>query len=206
MKAGGYIVIEGIIGSGKTTLSHMLAKKFNAKLVLETFEDNPFLPKFYNDPERYAFSTELSFLANRFHQIKRELINYELFSPLVISDYHFLKSLLFAKMNLAEDEIQLYEKLFEIMFQQAPKPDLWVYLNITPDKALKNIAKRGREFEKNINEDYLQTLHNSYVLFFKQHKELNTMIVDTENTDFVQSTDDFQRICDAILNHMVASK
>ena len=137
-----FIVIEGLIGAGKTTLSKKIAERYNAKLILEQFADNPFLPKFYKEPEKYSFQLELSFLAERYHQLKKELITGDLFKNFLISDYYFTKSLIFAKSTLAEDEYHLFRNLFNIILSTLPNPDLYVYLHLKPENALKNIQKK----------------------------------------------------------------
>jgi deoxyguanosine kinase len=139
-----FLVIEGNIGAGKTTLAKMIAEEFNAQLVLEQFADNPFLPKFYNDPDRYSFPLELSFLADRYNQIKKDVFNPELFQSLIVADYFFAKSAIFAQNTLKEDEYRLFRQIFDIVFDTMPKPDLYVYLHADTDRLLSNIKSRGR--------------------------------------------------------------
>ncbi|HRX32118.1 MAG TPA: deoxynucleoside kinase, partial [Tenuifilaceae bacterium] len=153
-----YLVIEGNIGAGKTTLATMLANELNAKLTLEQFSDNPFLPKFYQNPERYSFPLELSFLAERYRQLNVDLRSTSLFHNITIADYFFMKSLIFAQNTLTGDELQLYKQLFNIIYSSLPKPDLYVYLHLPTEKLLKNIEKRGREYEKTITADYLNSI------------------------------------------------
>lgn len=189
-----YIVIEGNIGAGKTTLSKMIAKEFNAKLILEQFADNPFLPKFYNDPEKYSFQLELSFLAERYHQLNKELTSKDLFRSFNVADYYFMKSLIFAKATLSEDEYNLYRKIFNIIYQSIPKPDLYVYLHVNVDNLIKNIEKRGRDYEKNINKEYLTQLQDGYFDFFRQQNDISFLIIDSNDMDFVGNQVDYAKI------------
>lgn len=182
-----FIVIEGNIGAGKTTLSKMLAQEFKAKLVLENFANNPFLPKFYEDPNKYAFQLETSFLIDRYDQLKKYLQAPDLFSEMIISDYYFSKSLIFAKITLKDDEFNLYRKLFWLIYKSVPKPDLYVYLHLNIDRLLKNIKKRGRPYEQSIKPEYLEAIQNSYFDFFKEQKDLKFLIIDTNNIDFVEN-------------------
>lgn len=189
-----YIVVEGNIGAGKTSLTQMIAAEFNARLILEEFSENPFLPKFYKNPERYAFPLELSFLAARYQQLKSELETRDLFKTLTISDYYFMKSLIFARVNLAEEEFKLYRQLFHIIYQSLPRPDLFVYLHATPRRLIENIRKRGRDYEKEITHEYLHQIQEGYFYFFKREPTLRFLIIDTENLDFVNRPDDYARI------------
>ncbi|MGB0178345.1 MAG: deoxynucleoside kinase, partial [Owenweeksia sp.] len=157
-----YICIEGNIGSGKTTLARLLSEEMNARLILEEFEDNPFLAGFYEDPIRYSFPLEMSFLADRYHQLKQKLSEPDLFQPLVVSDYTLLKSLIFARINLKEMEYRLYRDFFAIIERQLPKPDLIVFINRSLDAAKRNIVSRGRDYEQNIQHDYLKNIHEGY--------------------------------------------
>ncbi len=195
-----FIVIEGLIGAGKTSLSKMIAQKFNSKLILEQFADNPFLPKFYKSPEKYSFPLELSFLAERYQQLKEELASGDLFKSFSISDYYFSKSLIFAKSTLADDEYNLFRKLFNIIYTGLPKPDLYVYLHLNSENALKNIKKRGRDYEQTIEKEYLDTLRQNYFEYFKQEKNLKFLIIDTNGIDFVNKPKDFEIIVDVIFN------
>ncbi len=170
------IVIEGNIGSGKTTLAVKLAELYNARTILETFEDNPFLPKFYDDSERYAFPVELSFLAARYRQLK-EIQNKNLFHHTTIADYHFFKSLIFASETLSEDEYTLYRQLFNIIDEMVPIPDLYVYIHRPVEVLLNFIAKRGREYEKGIDADYLKKIQDGYFRFFKEHPDLPILVI-----------------------------
>lgn len=186
-----YLVIEGNIGAGKTTLSTLLAQELNAKLVLEKFAENPFLPKFYDNPERFSFPLELSFLAERYKQLNNELRSVSLFQPLIIADYFFMKSLIFARNTLSDDEYNLYRQIFEIIYNSIPKPDLYVYLHLPIPRLLENIHKRGRDYEKSINSDYLEDIQKGYFDFFKQHPEYSFLVIDTSNLDFVTNHDDY---------------
>lgn len=187
-----YIVIEGNIGAGKTTLATMLAEKVGARLFLEQFADNPFLPKFYEDQERYSFPLELSFLAERYNQLNKELRHQDLFHNVTISDYFFMKCIIFAKSTLADDEFKLYSQIFDIIYKTLPKPDIYVYLHLPVDKLLKNIVHRGRDFEQTIKGDYLEKIQEGYFSFFKQHPEYKFLVIETENLDFVANPDHFE--------------
>jgi len=189
-----YIAIEGVIGVGKTTLATMLSETFNAKLVLESFAENPFLPKFYEDQEKYAFPVELSFMAERFHQLQEHLPAPDLFHDMVISDYITEKSLIFAGNTLPEDVFSLYSRLFYIIFAQLPKPDLLVYLYASPEKLKQNIVKRGRDYEQNIELDYLSNLQDGYLEHFKSTENQRILIIDVNNLDFVSSPKDYYKI------------
>ncbi len=195
-----YLVIEGNIGAGKTTLAQMISHDFNAKLVVEQFTDNPFLPKFYEDQEKYSFPLEMSFLAERYNQLHRELSNFDLFRNFTVCDYYFMKSLIFASKTLKEDEYKLYRQFFEIIYDKMPKPDLYVYLHKTPDNLLKNIAKRGRQYEQSITHSYLEQIQDAYFSFFKQRNDLPIVIIDTNNIDFVNNPDHFKLITNCIFN------
>lgn len=195
-----YIAIEGNIGSGKTSLANKLSDDFNAKLVLERFADNPFLPKFYTDKERYAFPLEMSFLADRYHQLSDDLAQFDLFKNFIVSDYYIFKSLIFAQITLPKEEYNLYRKMFDIMYKEISKPDIYVYLYQNTDRLLENIKKRGREYEQNIEPDYLEKIHKSYLNFIKTKEHLNTLIIDITEFDFVNNQTDYQIIIDKILN------
>ena|SRR5665647_435111 len=195
-----YIVIEGNIGAGKTTLASMIARDYNAKLILERFADNPFLPKFYDDPSRYSFPLELSFLADRYRQLKEELVEQDLFRSFTVSDYYFMKSLVFASKTLEKDEYSLYRQIFYIIYGSLPKPDLYVYLHVTPERLLNNIAIRGREYEKSITADYLKGIQESYFTFFRQNPENRYLILDIKDMDFVRREEDYHKLKKAIFN------
>ena len=196
-----YIVIEGNIGAGKTSLAKRISEDFNGKLILERFADNPFLPKFYKDPERYSFPLELSFLADRYNQLKRELSDRDLFKSFTIADYYFMKSLIFARATLSDDEYNLYRQIFEIIYSTLPKPDLFVYLHVDPDNLLMNIKNRGREYEQNINRKYLESIQNGYFEFFKQHPELTFLVIDTNNIDFMSNPDDYREVVQTLFHN-----
>ncbi len=193
-----FLVIEGNIGAGKTTLAKMFADEFNAKLVLEQFADNPFLPKFYKDQERYSFPLELSFLADRYSQIKKHVLNPELFQSLIISDYFFAKSAIFAQNTLKDDEYKLFRQIFDIVFESMPKPDLYVYLHADTNQLLKNIKTRGREYELNIPADYLEKIKNGYFGFLKQINTFPVLLIDVNNIDFVENKDYYLQLKHAV--------
>ncbi|WP_421920594.1 deoxynucleoside kinase [Marinifilum sp.] len=195
-----FIVIEGNIGVGKTTLSHKLSEDFNAKLILEQFAENPFLPKFYRDPEKYSFPLEMSFLADRYNQLKKELSEPDLFKSFTIADYYFMKSLIFSKQTLKDDEYMLYRQFFHIIYNSLPKPDLYVYLHSSIDKLLGNIKKRGRDYEQKITADYLLKIQDSYFEFFKQQHDLKLLVIDTNDVDFVNQDCDYKKITEAMFN------
>jgi len=193
-----YIAIEGNIGAGKTSLSTMISEDFNAKLILERFKDNPFLPKFYEDQHRYAFPLEMSFLADRYQQLSDDLAQYDLFADFVVSDYDVFKSLIFAKITLAEDEYALYNKLFGIMYKELVKPDLYVYLYQNTDRLLENIKKRGRDYEQNIQPEYLIEINKSYLAFIKSQTNIRVQIIDISDYDFVNNRAHYLEILDKI--------
>ena len=179
-----FITIEGNIGAGKTTLAHMLSKHYNARLILEEFADNPFLPKFYENPAQYAFPLELFFLAERFKQLKELLQQKDMFQQLTISDYLFTKCLLFAKVTLPPDEFRLYQRLFDIIHQQLRQPDLLIYLHAPVSKLQANIKKRNRSYEQKIPDEYLFNIQETYTHYIKQHN-IKTLFVDASNADFL---------------------
>ena len=189
-----YLVIEGNIGAGKTSLASMLAKDTGSRLILEQFSDNPFLAKFYKEPERYAFQLELSFLSERYQQIKTELGHPDLFGQGIISDYYLAKSFIFSKYNLKDDEMGLFEKLFTIINLHAPLPDLYVYLHLPVERLLDNIRLRGRDYEKNITPQYLKEVQDGYFGFFKSQTEMKIVVIDTSNIDFVNIKSDYKLI------------
>lgn len=194
-----YLVIEGNIGAGKTTLAKMLSADLNSRLILEGFSDNPFLPKFYSDPAKYSFPLELSFLAERYSQLKTDLANRDLFHEQTISDYYFMKSLIFARNTLAPDEYNLYRKFFDIIYERLPKPDLYVYLHLPENRLIENIRSRGREYEQSIEQNYLKTIREGYFSFFSQQTNFPVLIIDTSNIDFVKKEADYLLIKDSIL-------
>ncbi|KRB56265.1 2-amino-4-hydroxy-6-hydroxymethyldihydropteridine diphosphokinase [Flavobacterium sp. Root186] len=186
-----YIAFEGNIGAGKTTLVHKFADDFNAKTVLERFADNPFLPKFYKDQNRYAFPLEMSFLADRYQQLSDDLAQFDLFKDFIVADYHIFKSLIFAKITLQEDEYRLYRNLFDIIYKEMPKPDLYIYLYQNTERLLQNIKKRGRTYEQNIQADYLDKINNGYLEYIKSQTDLNVLIIDVSDRDFVKKQEDY---------------
>ena len=192
-----FITIEGNIGAGKTTLAHLLSKRFNARLVLEQFADNPFLPKFYENPQQYAFPLELFFMAERFKQLKELIQQKDLFQTLTITDYLFTKCLLFAKINLSEDEFRLYQRLFDIMYQQLIQPEILIYLHAPVSKLQQNIKKRNRSYEQNIPDDYLFNIQQTYTHYIRQHN-IKTLFVDASNADFLTNEKHLQVILDAL--------
>ncbi len=178
--------------------SDFLADKFNARLILERLNENPFLPGFYANPEKYSFSLELSFLAERYHQLNDELQNRDLFQPLTITDYYFMKSLVFAASTLTGEEYNLYRQIFYIIYGSLPKPDIYVYLHLNPDRLLENIERRGRNYEKLITKEYLQKIQDSYFSFFKQNPENKYLILDVNNIDFVANESHYSKVIDKI--------
>ncbi len=192
-----FITIEGNIGAGKTTLSHLLAKHYNARLILEQFADNPFLPKFYENPKQYAFPLELFFMAERFKQLKEILQQKDLFQSITISDYLFTKCLLFAKINLSEDEFRLYQSLFDIMYQQLLQPQLLIYLHAPVQKLQENIKKRNRVYEQNIPNEYLFSIQETYTQYIKQHNT-KTLFIDASAADFLGNDAHLQVVIDAL--------
>jgi len=193
-----YIAIEGNIGAGKTCLSTMISEQFNGKLILEQFEDNSFLPKFYKEPDKYAFPLEMSFLAERYQQLKDQLTKQDLFKTFTISDYLFNKSLIFAKNNLQADEFALFSKMFTIINEFLPKPDLLVYLYLEVSNLQRNIKKRGRSYEQEIQDSYLSNIQQGYFDHIRKLDGVRVLIIDTNKIDFVNSPDDYQTILSLI--------
>ena len=193
-----YIAIEGNIGSGKTTLATKIAEDFNAKLILEQFSDNPFLPKFYGNPKQYGFTLEMSFLTERYQQMREQLAQTDLFKEFVVSDYDIFKSLIFSKVTLTDDEFMLYRKLFYILYSQIIKPDLYVFLYQNTDRLIENIKKRGREYEQNISPDYLKKIHYGYLDFIQKNTAINSLIIDVTDLDFVQHYTHYEYIIEKI--------
>ena len=192
-----FVTIEGNIGAGKTTLAHLLSKHFNARLILEEFADNPFLPKFYENPSQYAFPLELFFMAERYKQLKDLLQTKDMFQNITISDYLFTKCLLFAKVNLADEEFRLYQKLFEIINPQIVQPDILIYLHTPVKKLQENIKKRNRDYEQSIPNEYLFTLQETYTQYIKQHN-IKTLFVDAGNADFLGNEEHMKVIITAL--------
>jgi deoxyguanosine kinase len=195
-----YVAFEGNIGAGKTTLATKIAEDFNAKTVLERFADNPFLPKFYKDQNRYAFPLEMSFLADRYQQLSDDLAQFDLFKDFLVADYHIFKSLIFAKITLAEDEYRLYRNLFDIVYREMPKPDLYIYLYQNSERLLQNIKKRGRSYEQKIPADYLDKINTGYLEYIKSQTELNVLIIDVSDKDFVKNQEDYLLVLEEIRN------
>ena len=197
-----YIAIEGNIGAGKTTLTTKIAEDFNAKTVLERFADNPFLPKFYEDQNRYAFPLEMSFLADRYQQIADDLAQFDLFKDFIIADYHIFKSLIFAKVTLTDDEYRLYRKLFEIIYKEMPKPDLYIYLYQNTERLLENIKQRGRTYEQEIPAEYLDKINRGYLDYIKSQTDLNVLVIDVSDRDFVKHQEDYAFVLEEIQNRL----
>ena len=189
-----YIAIEGNIGSGKTSLTKMISDEFNAKIILERFADNPFLPKFYEDKERYAFPLEMSFLADRHQQLSDDLAQFDLFKNFIVSDYYIFKSLIFAQVTLQKEEYILYRKMFDIMYKEITKPDLYIYLYQNTEQLLQNIKKRGRDYEQSIAPSYLNKIHLGYRNFIDTEQNLNSVIIDVSGRDFVSNPEDYKCI------------
>lgn len=199
-----YVVVEGTIGAGKTTLSTMLARDYNAELVLERFADNPFLEKFYKDPVHYAFPVEMTFLMDRYQQLRNLLTARDLFTDFVLGDYFIDKCLLFSKNNLSQDEFALFKKVFDTVSGFLPKPDLILYLYTNPDRLLKQIAKRNRDFEKDITKEYLSDIQEKYLTYFRENQQIPILLLDTENVDFVENPSDYQKIKELLANRYEA--
>ncbi|GAB5401587.1 MAG: 2-amino-4-hydroxy-6-hydroxymethyldihydropteridine diphosphokinase [Aureisphaera sp.] len=195
-----YLAIEGNIGAGKTSLAGMIAEDFNAKLILERFKDNAFLPKFYKDQSRYAFPLEMSFLADRYQQLLEDIKQFDLFKDSVVADYDAYKSLIFAKVTLAEEEYALYKKLFHLMHKELPNPDLYVYLYQNTDRLLENIKKRGRSYEKDIPATYLQEINEGYFEFIKGLPQERVRVIDISELDFVKNRKDYLSILRQIVS------
>ena len=190
-----FIVIEGNIGAGKTTLAKNIAKDFNAKFIPEDFAENPFLPKFYKNPDKYSFPLELSFLADRYQQLNNEIRDRDLFKSFIVSDYYFTKSLIFAQNTLSDDEFQLYRRIFNIIYSSLPKPDLYVYLYLDINNLKKNINRRGRLYEKDIKPEYLDNIQKGYFEYMRLHdNEFKFLVIDTNKIDFVRKQADYERI------------
>jgi len=198
-----FIAIEGNIGAGKTSLAAKLAKDFNAKLVLERFADNPFLPNFYQDPGRYAFPLEMSFLADRYQQFTDDTSQYDLFKNFMVSDYDIFKSLIFAKVTLQKDEFKLYRKIFDFMYKEVKKPRVYVFLYQTTDRLLENIKKRGRDYEQEIEPEYLEKINRGYFDFIKGYPELNSLVMDISELDFLARESDYETVLSTIQNHVL---
>ena len=194
-----FIAIEGTIGAGKTSLASMLAEQYHTRLVLEQFEDNDFLPKFYRNPEKYAFPLELSFLASRFQQMRNEMALSDLFKPVTIADYFINKSLIFARKTLADDEYALYSRLFSIINLSLPKPDLLVYLYLNIERLQKNIQLRGRPYEQDIESQYLEKIQQGYFEYIRQQTDMRILIIDANELDFVSFPEHYTRLAEIIM-------
>ncbi len=198
MRKYDFIAIEGNIGAGKTSLTKMLARDYNAKVILERFAENPFLPKFYENPDRYAFQVEMSFLIDRYQQLIEDLQHLDLFKDFIVSDYYFTKSLIFARNTLDESEYQLYRRFFTVIYKTIPKPDLYVYLHVEVPRLMENIKKRGRPYEQNIKPEYLEKIQHGYFEYFKEQTDFRFLIIDTNNIDFVENKEDYNRLVEVI--------
>lgn len=193
-----YLTVEGNIGAGKTSLAQLIAKEFNAKLILERFADNPFLPKFYEDMERYAFPLEMSFLADRYQRLQDDIAQFDLFKDFVVSDYDVFKSLIFAKVTLQSEEFMLYKKVFDLMYRNLAKPGLYVYLYQNTERLLENIKKRGRDYEQKIPAEYLDKINKGYLQFMKSQPQFNIKIIDVSERDFIANRSDYISIIEEI--------
>ena len=193
-----FLVIEGNIGAGKSSLATKITQQFNASLILEDFAENPFLPKFYKDKKKYSFPLELSFLTDRYNQLQNELNGTGDFKKFTVSDYYFTKSLIFSRSNLSDDEYELYKKIFEIIYNTLPKPDLYVYLHVAVKNLLKNIKARGRQYEQTIEAGYLQKIEQSYFSYFAQNPDCKFLIIDANCIDYVHDESHYQLIINTI--------
>lgn len=193
-----FITIEGNIGAGKTTLAKMLANEYRGKNILEEFVANPFLPKFFEEPDRYAFSAELFFLADRYQQLNKVLQDVDLKTSFTVADYVFVKSLLYSKVNLKEDEFRLFERIFQIIYPELPDPELLVYVHSSPERLVQNIIKRGRDFEQGVRLAYLKQIENAYFDYFKSRPDLKILVLDTDAIDFVQNKAHYEKILELI--------
>jgi deoxyguanosine kinase len=193
-----YICVEGNIGAGKTTLASKLADDFNGKLILEQFEDNPFLPKFYKEPSKYAFQLELSFLASRYQQVKDQLATMDLFKSFIVSDYFINKSLIFARKTLQDDEFSLFNRLFHIIISTVPKPELLIYLYVDVKRLQQNIRHRGRSYEQAIEDSYLENIQAGYLDYLRQLPDTRILLLDTNSLDFVGNEADYNRLLEVI--------
>ena len=193
-----FITIEGCIGAGKTTLAKKLAEDFNGKLILEQFEGNPFLPKFYEDPERHAFPVELYFMAERFKHLKNLLSEGDIFKSFTVSDFLFQKSLIFATNNLKEDEAKLYRMLFDIINSSLPKPDIILYLYAPVEKLQQNIKRRGRDYEQNITSEYLENIQRAYLDYFKMQNQSRVVLLNTSALNFADNQADYDKVIEVL--------
>lgn len=193
-----YIAIEGVIGAGKTTFAHFLGRELNAKVLLEEFEENPFLTRFYQDSQTYGFPLELSFLASRYHQVKNQIEKRDIFQDKIVSDFVLYKSLVFASINLKGDELELYRKLFHIMFQQIPVPDLTLYIYHSVEQLKQNIIQRGRDYELNISLDYLTQLNENYLSYFRQLSQHRIVVVNGLEYNIVKNKENQKKLLEIV--------
>ena len=200
-----YIAVEGPIGVGKTSLANLISKELGARLVLEQFEENPFLPEFYKDPERYSFQTQLFFLLQRYRQ-QQELKQVDMFQNLLITDYLFVKDRLFASLNLNEKEMLLYDTVANLLEKNIIRPDLVIYLQADTDTLMNNIARRGREMEQDINKDYIDALGQVYTEYFFRYQDSPLVIINTSNIDFVHNENDLSEIINFIRKPVSGTK
>ena len=200
-----YIAIEGPIGVGKTSLAQLLSKELGARLVLEDFEDNPFLPDFYNDPERFGFQTQLFFLLQRYRQ-QQDLRQVDMFQKLLITDYMFVKDRLFASLNLGDKEMQLYDTVASLLERNIIKPDIVIYLQADTDVLMKNIDKRGRNMEKNVTWEYIDALNQVYTEYFFRYQDTPLVIINTNNIDFVENENDLKEVINYIRQPVSGTK
>lgn len=189
-----YIAIEGNIGAGKTSFSQKISKEYSCNLILEEFDDNPFLPSFYKDPERYAFPLELFFMTERYKQLQKYLLNQNLFNAFTLADYSFIKTLLFARQNLVESEFRMFQQMFQVLNQSFPQPEILIYFHRDVDILLSNIAKRGREYETHITAEYLLKVQNSYFEYFRNILSYPILIIDLGDIDFVDSDRNYEEV------------
>ncbi len=192
-----YVAIEGTIGVGKTSLAKLISERLGAKLVLEEFQDNPFLSDFYEDPERHAFQTQLWFLLQRFQQ-QQDLRQIDMFQNLVLTDYMFVKDRLFASLNLNEKEMSLYDTVANMMERNVIGPDLVIFLQADTETLMRNISRRGRDFEKNMSEDYIDALNQVYNEYFFRYQDTPLVIINTNNIDFVNNKADLDEVINYI--------
>jgi deoxyguanosine kinase len=197
-----FIAIEGVIGAGKTALAQLLAERNDARIILEQFEENPFLPKFYEDKKRYAFQTQLAFLASRFKQ-QEKMTSRDLFNQFLISDYIFEKDRIFARLNLDDDELALYDNIYGIMTGISAKPDLVIYLQCSVERLMENIEHRGRDYERHITPDYLQELSDAYNQFFYHYSKAPLMIINASKIDFVNNPNHLAYLEEQIFEHPI---
>lgn len=193
-----YVCIEGNIGAGKTSFCKMLQKQYDCRMILEQFDENPFLNLFYQDPERYAFTVELFFMTSRHKQLQKVLVNQDLFADFTIADYSFVKTLLFAKKNLDNEEYRMFQKLFNVLASSHPAPDIMIYFHRSTDILMKNIKKRNRDYEKDITEDYLLTIQNTYFEYFRNILTYPVVIIDLNEVDFIKNESSYNMVHDLI--------